>query len=286
MSSLCSTETSAQAGPPWRVAVSPCPNDTFIFAAWMLGLTVPDSGRPARFFWADVQDLNQQAAAGKRDVVKVSAVQGLALRQEYGILPCGGAFGLQAGPKVVKRPGRHPVRRVGVPGLQTTAYALLRGAWGPDFEPIPLRYDRIPKAVQVGAVDAGLLIHESALVFARYGLECALDLGAWWTAHSGGLPLPLGVILVHHRLGEAAQEAIAAVIQASLRRARTTPEAVWPLVQALAQEMDQATLQAHINAYVNEFSLDHTSNGGDDALELLGQLVAPSEAAAQGPFRP
>lgn len=254
-----------------RVAVSPCPNDTYIFGAWMLGLV---EGAPAaRFFWDDVQSLNQAAADGRYDVVKVSAVQGLSLTRQYAILSGGGAFGLHAGPKVVQRPQGGTVRRVAVPGLQTTAYALLRGAWPTPFEAVPLRYDTIPAAVQSGQVDAGVLIHESALVFQRYGLECVLDLGAWWATYSNGLPLPLGVILVSRQLPEISRQRIATSIQASLAHARAQPETIWPWVQTLAQEMDEGTLRAHIDAYVNDLSQDHASGGGDEALARLGGLL-------------
>lgn len=258
-----------------RVAVSPCPNDTYIFAAWMLGLV--DGAPASRFFWDDVQSLNQAAAAGHYDVVKVSAVQGLSLTRHYTILPCGAAFGLHAGPKVVQRPQGGTVRRVAVPGLQTTAYALLRGAWPAHFEAVPMRYDMIPAAVQNKQVDAGVLIHESALVFQRYGLECALDLGAWWTTYSNGLPLPLGVILVSRQLTETTRQRIATTIQASLALARAQPEPIWPWVQALAQEMDETTLRAHIDAYVNDLSRDHASCGGDEALVQLGRLLNAPE---------
>ena len=61
------------------VAVSPCPNDTFIFGPWALGFTPHPAGRDSRFFWHDVQELNQGALTGTWDVTKVSAATALRL---------------------------------------------------------------------------------------------------------------------------------------------------------------------------------------------------------------
>jgi 1,4-dihydroxy-6-naphthoate synthase len=262
---------------PLSVAVSPCPNDTFIFAAWVLGLA---PGPQARFHWADVQRLNQDAAAGRFDVVKLSAAAALALEERYAILPCGGAFGTATGPKLVARPDSPQApATVAVPGLDTTAFAVLRAALGPGFTPLPMRFDRIAAAVARGRADAGLLIHETALVPERHGLTLRLDLGAWWAGHTQGAPLPLGVIAVRRDLPPAARQGAAEAIRASLALARARREAVWPLVRALARELDDPTLEAHIAAYVDDRSLDMGPTGRA-ALETLRALVRP------GPARP
>jgi len=255
--------------PPLTVAVSPCPNDTFIFGAWVLGYA-PGAPR-ARFSWHDVEELNQAAGRGEYDVVKVSAVRGLAL-EDYAILDAGAAFGHGAGPKLVALPGatREP-QRVAVPGLMTTALALLRGALGPGFEPVPVLYDRIVEEVRSGRVDAGLLIHETALVPRRYGLEMRLDLGAWWAGQGGG-PLPLGVICARKALGRETIEAVESAIRASLDAAQQDRGRVWPLVRSLARELDDATLSAHIHAYVDDLSRSMGAEG-HAALDRLEKLA-------------
>lgn len=282
------TDTAA-APAPLSVAVSPCPNDTFIFAAWVLGLSPgpgPEPRADACFHWADVQQLNQSAAAGRFDVVKLSAAAALALEDRYEILPCGGAYGTGAGPKLVARPdGPEAPRTVAVPGLDTTAFAVLRAALGPGFTALPMRFDHIAPAVARGGADAGLLIHETALVPERYGLTLRLDLGAWWAGHGGGTPLPLGVIAARRDLPEARRRGVAEAIRASLTLARERREAVWPLVRALARELDDATLEAHIAAYVDDLSLDMGATGRAalDALRALVRANGPAGPAAPGP---
>lgn len=261
------------------VAVSPCPNDTFIFGAWVLG-QCPSLLQPgAAFIWEDVQVLNEAAARGEHDVVKVSAAQALDLLDSYAILPAGGAFSKIHGPKLVAASAHRtgsPVQRtpqtIAVPGMRTTAVAVLRRAWPHPAQLIPVRYDRIVEMVLQGQVDAGLLIHESALLLDKYGLVCLLDLSQWWNAHTAGLPLPLGCILGRRTLGPQILDRITLQIQASLNHASYSPHTIWPLIQVLAQELDDAVLQAHIRTYVNHYSQD-MGDEGRYALDCLQNVV-------------
>lgn len=255
------------------VAVSPCPNDSFIFGSWVLGAVSDSDGLRARFVWADVEELNQAAEAGSFDVVKVSAAKALDLVSEYEILAAGAAFGLSAGPKLVVGPrASGEPKTVAVPGLNTTAFALASAASGDGFEPVPMRYDKVVDAVVSGRTEAGLLIHETALVYEKYGLGLHLDLGQWWDEATGGLPLPLGVIVCRRSLGKDAIQKVNTRIRLSLEAARTDQASLMPFISAFAQEMDPGTLTAHIEAYVNEYSLD-MGEAGRRALSKLAGLV-------------
>ncbi|WP_457570956.1 MqnA/MqnD/SBP family protein, partial [Desulfovulcanus sp.] len=180
------------------IAISPCPNDSYIFGAWVLGLAGDIEGHRSRFFWHDVEALNEEAENQRFDVVKVSAVQALKLEADYHILRCGGAFGLEHGPKLVALTEQAPktdrknggigqyehsalgaqrFQRIAVPGLKTTAFFLLKAALEYGFEPVPMLFDQIVEAVLKQKVDAGLVIHETALVYDHYGLDLILDLG-------------------------------------------------------------------------------------------------------------
>lgn len=255
-----------------NIAISPCPNDTWIFGAWIQG-NVP--GPAARFFWHDVQELNERASQRAYDVIKVSAAAALDL-PKHAILACGGAFGLEHGPKLVTRtPPPTQLQRIAVPGLTTTAYRLLRAALGPKFEAVPTIFHAIPKMVHTGAVDAGLVIHETALIYERLGLGLVLDLGQWWREVSHGLPIPLGVIVMDHKYPAEDRAAVETAIRESLAFARSHPQAVMPLVRSLAQELDAPTLANHIAAYANDLSLD-MGEAGRAALTLLGRLGTPA----------
>ncbi len=254
------------------VAISPCPNDTFIFGAWILGLV--NGPRQARFTFADVEELNRAAAQGRYDVVKVSAAAAGGLRDRYEILASGAAFGKGAGPKLVALPGApERPRTVAVPGLRTTALALLRHAVALPFQALPVVYDQVALAVVEGRAEAGLLIHESALVPERMGLELRLDLGRWWDDLGTGAPLPLGVIMARADMAPDRRAAVEQTIRDSLACTGAQRETIWPLVRAMARELDDATLKAHIEAYVDELSMD-MGERGRAALERLWTLTA------------
>jgi 1,4-dihydroxy-6-naphthoate synthase len=255
-----------------KLAISPCPNDIFIFGAWILGL-LPGEGLRSSFVFSDVEELNRAAEQCRFDVVKLSAVQALRLKEHWRILPSGGAFGLGHGPKLIALPGAVKPERVAVPGLNTTAWHLLHEAADWAIEPVPMRYDMIISSVTRRDVDGGLLIHESALVYREHGLELVLDLGRWWQERTGGLPLPLGVIAARHTLDRMLRDKIAARIKASLRLAGRKGGAVWPLVRAMAQELDDSVLRAHLDAYVNRLSDDFGEEGAR-ALSALEGLLA------------
>lgn len=261
---------------PLTVAISPCPNDTFIFAAWVQGLIPDHLGLPVRFTWADVEELNNAAAQGRFDVLKLSAAAALALEDQYEILPSGAAFGAGAGPKLLARPDSPKrLKTIAVPGLKTTAFAVLRAALGHDFTPVPMLFSDIVDAVSQGRADAGLVIHETALVHDRYGLELRLDLGAWWAENGAGTPMPLGVIAARRSLPEALRQGVARTIRASLKHARRDRASIWPLVRSLAQELDDTTLCAHIEAYVTGMSLEMGPEGALALDRLKGLTQNP-----------
>lgn len=277
-----------------RLGISPCPNDIFLFGAWLTGM-LPNAPR-AGLRLADVQELNDSARLGRLDVVKVSASLGVSLQDDYDILPSGAAFGLSAGPKLAALPtAREPIEVIAVPGLDTTALALARAALAdrnvaaglgrevsPDVRFTPVRYDLVVEAVRSGKAQAALVIHETAMVLERHGLCPLLDLGAFWRGLAQGLPLPLGVILASKKLPPKTRAGIGAAIAASARLAAARPGLVMPLAKQLAQELDEDILAAHVTAFVGPLSLD-MGETGKKALALLGSLVRENSVQAGRP---
>ena len=89
-----------------------------------------------------------------------------------------------------------------VPGRLTSAFLQLQLAVGRIDDPLITPFDRILDVVEAGEADAGLVIHEGQLTYARQGLRSVLDLGEWWHELTGGLPLPLGANAVRRDLDE------------------------------------------------------------------------------------
>jgi len=259
-----------------KIAISPCPNDTFVFHAWVHGL-IP--GAPQLdVTYADI-DITNTLAAGSDgpDVVKISYAALPWVLSEYALLPCGGALGKGCGPLVLtsNRTGRHndlaslSGKRVAVPSERSTAYLLFR-LWAAQHVPggvgeiIVMPFDRIMPAVRDGLIDAGLVIHEARFTYPSYGLTLLADLGNWWEQETN-LPIPLGAIIARRSLD---LSAITGWIQASVQYAWAHPEESNDYVLQHSQELSNEVTQAHIKLYVNEFT-DHIGRSGYKAVEVL-----------------
>jgi 1,4-dihydroxy-6-naphthoate synthase len=247
----------------YSLAYSPCPNDTYIFAALTNGLL---SGAPAvRVVLDDVEALNLAAREGRYELTKVSYGAIPYLTERYRILRAGGALGRGCGPLVIAKPradGSAPALAdfgedavFAIPGRFTTAFALLRLALGREPETVELRFDRIVDAVKNGEADAGLIIHESRFTYQQSGLAQAVDLGDWWERETGNA-IPLGAILVRRDVPDDRARALDDAIRASLRFAREREPEIIDYVRAHAFEMDDGVMRAHIGLYVNEYSED------------------------------
>ncbi len=255
------------------LAISPCPNDTFVFHALVHGL-VPGAP-PVEVTYADVDVTNTAAERGAFDLVKVSYAALPWLLGDYHLLPCGGALGRGCGPLVLTADGRTDLAgaTVAVPGERTTAYLLFR-LWSADrpaarIEVVP--FAEIMPGVAAGRYDAGLVIHEARFTYPRHGLTALVDLGEWWERDTG-LPIPLGAILA--RRGAVDPAAAADWIRASVRRAWTDPAASRDYVLRHAQEMEPDVVDRHIALYVNGFTADLGADGHAAVDALLGRAAA------------
>ncbi|MEU5939560.1 1,4-dihydroxy-6-naphthoate synthase [Micromonospora sp. NPDC047548] len=280
------------------LAISPCPNDTFVFHALVHG-QVPGAP-PVEVTYADVDVTNTAAERGAFDLVKVSYAALPWLLDDYHLLPCGGALGRGCGPLVLTRgaagdgtgaagdgagaagggTGRagRPDRAdlsgatVAVPGDRTTAYLLFR-LWSAERPPARIEvvpFHEIMPAVAAGKYDAGLVIHEARFTYQRHGLTALVDLGEWWEGDTG-LPIPLGAILA--RRGGVDPAEAAGWIRESVRQAWADPAASRDYVLSHAQEMEPDVVDRHIGLYVNEFTADLGDAGFAAVEALLGRAA-------------
>jgi 1,4-dihydroxy-6-naphthoate synthase len=262
-----------------RIAFSPCPNDTFVFHAWVHGL-LPD-GPKLDVLYADIDITNNLAAKPNGpDVLKISYAALPWVLSEYALLPCGGALGRGCGPLVLTKgdmvndPAVLAGRRVAVPSERSTAYLLFR-LWAARYVPggvgeiVIMPFHEIMPAVRDGRVDAGLVIHEARFTYPSYGLNLLVDLGNWWEADTN-LPIPLGAIIAHRSLN---LTAISGWIRASVEHAWANPRSSQQYVLRHAQEMDPEVAQAHIDLYVNEFTADLGEDGYAAVIALLSRAA-------------
>jgi 1,4-dihydroxy-6-naphthoate synthase len=260
------------------LAYSPCPNDTYIFAALTNGLI--ENAPKVRVQLEDIENLNNSALKADYELTKVSYGAIPLLMEDYRILRAGGALGRGCGPLLITRPEcgtrleDFADRLIAIPGERTTAFMLLRLAMNTRPQTLALRFDRIVRAVADGTVDAGLIIHESRFTYQQEGLVNVVDLGDWWETQTG-MPIPLGAILARRDLSDEQAREINDAVVRSLRFARGDESAIMPYVREHATEMHEEVMRKHIDLYVNGFSEDV----GEDGIAAVNELFARAHDA-------
>ncbi len=261
-----------------RLGISPCPNDTFIFAALLDG-RVKIPGYRIEPELLDVDALNSRALSGSFDVCKMSTALVADVADKWLLLRSGGALGKGVGPLLVARPGTRlselDGNHLAVPGLGTTGHLLLRlfaRDKGFSFKPAAMVFSQVMEAVAMHRYRAGVVIHEGRFTYGGRGLEVLADLGQWWE-ETFSLPVPLGIIAIRRELGLEAAGLVNQAIVQSLETARDNPKSVMPMVEKYAQEMDPGVVLKHIDTFVTDFSLDVGPNGEQACLALLAEAA-------------
>ena len=251
-----------------RLAISPCPNDTFMFDA-IVNKRIDLEGYTFDVEYHDIEQLNERVLSGEAEVSKCSTALLGAVGERYRLLDSGSALGRGNGPLLVRRKGDTTrIRRIAVPGLYTTANALVGRLFPEIKERVPMLFSEIAKAVEAAEFDAGVLIHEGRFVYERRNLELVADLGLEWERRVG-LPLPLGSIIITRSLGEEVARDVERLIRRSIEYAFAHPELSREFIKSRAQELEDEVIDKHISLFVNDFSLTL----GDEGRRAVEELV-------------
>lgn len=250
-----------------RLAISPCPNDTFMFDAIVNG-RIDLRGFDVEVEYLDIEQLNAAALSRKYDITKCSTAILAAIDKEYALLDSGSALGRGNGPLLVRRKGETtPLRRIAVPGEHTTANRLVERLFPDIDERVPMLFSEIAEAVERGDYDGGVLIHEGRFVYHKRNLELVADLGLEWERRME-LPLPLGSIVAARDLSEVVCVEFEALLRQSIEYAFRHPMASRDYVKEHAQELDDKVIDSHIALFVNDYSLS-LGEEGRRAVEVL-----------------
>lgn len=261
-----------------KIAFSPCPNDTFVFHAWVHGLIPGAPDLNVRY--ADIDVTNYLAMeSSEYDILKISYAALPYVLPQYRLLSCGGALGRGCGPLLLTANEQAIAKdlvgkRVAVPSDRSTAYLLFR-LWAAKQIPGELGeirvmpFHKIMPAVRDGHIDAGLVIHEARFTYGQFGLTSLIDLGEWWESETG-YPIPLGAIVARRSLDN---QAIERWIRQSVEYAWAHPQDSLAYVMKHAQEMDETVAQQHIDLYVNQFTADLGEEGYAAIRYLLDQAA-------------
>jgi 1,4-dihydroxy-6-naphthoate synthase len=266
-----------------KLAHSPDSDDAFMFYA-LATHKLATPGYKYTHILSDIQTLNEAALTETYDVTAVSFAAYPSLRDKYVLLDCGASFGENYGPIVVASKSMKKEelagKRIGVPGLKTTAYLTLK-LFEPNFEPVVMAFDKILDAVKNEVVEAGLLIHEGQLLFPQLGMHRVIDLGVWWNEQTG-LPLPLGGNAVRRALGPALGLQIAKTIKDSVEYGLEHREEALNYAMQFARDMETEIADKFVGMYVNRWTLGY----GDRGKQAVRTLIERGTAAGLLPGPP
>ena len=246
----------------------------------------------------DIEQLNRCAIErADLDITAMSFATYAHVADSYILTTCGASFGEGYGPKVLTRPDASAAipsgigdriahlaellrdgMRIAIPGARTTAYLVLQLmlreaglAEMPQDAVVSVPFDRVIPELLVGKVAAALVIHEAQVTYAASGLELLVDLGAWWSAQTGGLPLPLGANAIRRdldtRYGPGTVAQVAAILRASIAHALAHRGKGLAYAGHFAGpeggpgSPTPADLDRFVGLYVNELSVECGSRG-------------------------
>ncbi len=206
----------------------------------------------------DIQTLNQKARAGEYELTAISYHAYPYVADKYRLMAAGSSIGDGYGPMVV---ASHPMgieelkgKRIAIPGRLTTSYLALR-LMQPDFEAVDTPFDKILDAVQERKADAGLIIHEAQLTYAKSGFHNVVDLGRWFK-DTYDLPLPLGANALRRDLTPEVASECCRLMRESIQYALDHREEALNYALQFARDMDPALAEKFVGMYVNHYTVD------------------------------
>ncbi|HEX3598814.1 MAG TPA: MqnA/MqnD/SBP family protein [Lacipirellulaceae bacterium] len=252
------------------VAHSPDSDDAFMF----YGLATNKVRVPGLKFshtLCDIETLNRKAMEGVYDVTAISFHAYPYIQDKYGLMTCGGSVGDGYGPMIVSTRALSIAEvkqiKVAIPGTLTTAYLALN-LFAPGIETEVVPFDQIIPQILAGKYEAGLIIHEGQLTYAKSGLHRVIDLGRWWRDITG-LPLPLGGNAIRRELGAEVIHDVSKALKDSIQYALDHRDEALQYAMQFARDLDTSSADKFVGMYVNERTVDYGADGREAVSRLL-----------------
>ena len=238
-------------------AHSPDSDDAFMFYG-LATRKIRSSRLTFRHELSDIETLNIKASQGVYHLSAISYHAYPYVADKYVLMNSGSSIGDGYGPLVV---AMHPMepeeikgKKIAIPGTKTTAYLALK-IFEADFVPVIVPFDKILEAVQSGAADAGLIIHEAQLTYNEVGFHPALDTGKWWK-EKFGLPLPLGGNALLRSLPDDVKSEACRMMHDSIKYALDNHAEALEYALQFARDMEPRLAEKFVGMYVNHYTLD------------------------------
>lgn len=252
------------------VAHSPDSDDAFMFYGLATN-KVRVSGLKFSHTLSDIETLNRKARESFYDLTAISFHAYPYLQENYALLSSGGSVGDGYGPMIVANKEytveQIKKKKIAVPGTLTTAYLVLK-LFAPDIQTEVVPFDQIIPQIIEGRYEAGLIIHEGQLTYAKSGLQRIVDFGKWWREQTG-LPLPLGGNAIKRELGTELMHEVSDALKESIQYALDHREEALEYAMQFARDLDRQLAGRFVSMYVNERTLDYGVEGRQAIARLL-----------------
>jgi 1,4-dihydroxy-6-naphthoate synthase len=218
----------------------------------------------------DIETLNRKALEGAYDLTAISYHAYSYVSDKYVLMASGSSVGDGYGPILVSTRPMAPEeikgKKIAIPGRMTSAYLALK-LFEPDFEAVPIPFDKILDCVAEHAVDAGLIIHEGQLTYGKSGFQSVVDLGRWWKT-TYDLPLPLGANALLRSMPEEVKSECCRMMRESIQYALEHGEESLNYAMQFARDLEPRLAEKFVGMYVNHFTLD-----GGELVPLAAQKL-------------
>ena len=255
------------------VGHTPDSDDAFMFYG-MFTDKVPSPDFTVNHVIEDIENLNLKATNPELDVTAVS-VHACAYIPGYTILRSGGSFGINNGPIVTAKKqmtiDELKKCKIAIPGKMTSAFLLLQLMIG-KFEYVEMNFSDIPKAVESGEVDVGLVIHETQLSYEQEGNVKILDVGEWWDKTTGGLPVPLGINVMKTDLGMDTIVKFDKYLQASIEFGIKNFDDALEYAMQYSRGKERTLIEKFVKMYVNPVTVN-MGEPGEQAIRKLFEMA-------------
>ena len=255
------------------VGHTPDSDDAFMFYG-MFTDKVPSPDFTVNHVIEDIENLNLKATNPELDVTAVS-VHACAYIPGYTILRSGGSFGINYGPIVTakKQMTIEELKKckIAIPGKMTSAFLLLQLMIG-KFDYVEMNFSDIPKAVESGEVDVGLVIHETQLSYEQEGNVKILDVGEWWDKTTNGLPVPLGINVMKTDLGMETIVKFDKYLQASIEFGIKNFDDALEYAMQYSRGKERELIEKFVKMYVNPVTVN-MGEPGEQSIRKLFEMA-------------
>ena len=255
------------------VGHTPDSDDAFMFYGMFTG-KVPSPDFTVNHVIEDIENLNLKATNPELDVTAVS-VHACAYIPGYTILRSGGSFGINYGPIVTAKKQMTIEKlkkcKIAIPGKMTAAFLLLQLMIG-KFDYVEMNFSDIPKAVESGEVDVGLVIHETQLSYEQEGNVKILDVGEWWDKTTNGLPVPLGINVMKTDLGMETIVKFDKYLQSSIEFGIENFDDALEYAMQYSRGKERELIEKFVKMYVNQVTVN-MGDPGEQAIRKLFEMA-------------